>query len=69
MTLNKCTFLQNPDCLVFYLNFVQNQVTALCNHLTWQVLKDHSSVSFLFLCVNTNVTSKICERGDANCRA
>ena len=48
MTLNKGNFPQNPDFVVMYSNFVQNQVTTSCNNcLAWHVLKDHSSVSIL----------------------
>ena len=44
----KLTFPQNPDFVVLYSNFVQNQVTAPCNNcLAWHVLKDGSSVSIL----------------------
>ena len=46
MTLNKGNFPQNPDFVILYFNFVQNQVTAPCNNcLAWHVLKDHSIVS------------------------
>ena len=31
MTLNKGNFPQNPDFVVLYSNFEQNQVTAPCN--------------------------------------
>ena len=44
----KLTFPQNPDFVVLYSNFEQNQVTAPCNNcLAWHVLKDRSSVSIL----------------------
>ena len=56
----KLTFPQNPDFVVLYSNFVQNQVTAPCNNcLAWHVLKDRSSVSILPFFVNSNDTSKI----------
>ena len=48
MTLNKGNFPQNPDFVVLYSNFVQNQVTAPCDNCrAWHVLKDCSSVSIL----------------------
>ena len=44
----KLSFPQNPDFVVLYSNFVQNQVTAPCNNcLAWHVLKDRSSFSIL----------------------
>ena len=68
MTLNKGNFPKNPNFVVLYSNFVQNQVTAPCNNcLAWHVLKDRSSVSIL-LFVNSNVTSKIRDGDDANRR-
>ena len=67
MTLNKGNFPQNPDFVVLYSNFVQNQVTAPCNNcLAWHVLKDRSSVAILLFFVND--TSKIGHRDDANRR-
>ena len=45
MTLNKGTFLQNPYFIVFFLHFLQNQVTAMCNSLALYVSKDHNSVA------------------------
>ena len=63
------TFPQNPDFVVLYSNFVQNQVTAPCNNcLAWHVLKDRSSVSILPFFVNSNDTSKIRHGDDANRR-
>ena len=51
VTLNKGIFPPNPEFLVLYSNFVQNQVTAPCNNrLAWHVLKDCSSVSILLFC-------------------
>ena len=48
MTLNKGNFPQNPDFMVSYSNFVQNQVTAPYNYcLAWHVLKDLNSLSIL----------------------
>ena len=65
----KLTFPQNPDFVVLYSNFVQNQVTAPRNNcLAWHVLKDRSSVSILPFFVNSNDTSKIRDGDDANCR-
>ena len=67
MTLNKGTFPQNLDFLVFHSNFVQNQITTLCNnHLAWHVSKDRSSVLILFFFVNSNDTSKIHDGDDSN---
>ena len=63
------TFPQNPDFVVLYSNFVQNQVTAPCNNcLACHVLKDRSSVSILPFFVNSNDTSKIRHENDANRR-
>ena len=69
MTLNKPNLSSNPDFVVLYSNFVQNQVTAPCNNcLAWHVLKDRSSVSILPFLVNSNDTSKIRHGDDANRR-
>ena len=69
MTLNKGTFLQNPDFIVFYSHFLQNQVTAQCNNrLAFHVSKDCSSVAIYFFFVNFNDTSKIRDGDDANRR-
>ena len=67
--LNKGNFPQNPDFVVLYSNFVQNQVTAPCNNcLAWHVLNNRSSVSILPFFVNSNGTSQIRDGDDANRR-
>ena len=67
--LNKGNFPQNPDFMVLYSNFVQNQVTAPCNNcIALHVLKDRSSVSILPFFVNSNDTSKIRGGDDVNHR-
>ena len=69
MTLNKGNFPQNPDFVVLYSNFVQNQVTAPCNNcLAWHVLKNRSSVSILPFFVSSNDTSKIRHGDNTNRR-
>ena len=69
MRLNKGTLLQNPDFIVFFLHFLQNQVTAQSkNRLALHVSKHRSSVAIYFFFLIMFNTSKIRDVDDADQR-